>query len=53
MVVYTNNGFTVERRGSVATRDLRFVVIDKFGKVQHSYATLADAKRLFFGIGLN
>ncbi len=53
MIVYREAEFTVERRGSVATRDLRFVVIDKLGRVQQVYPTLTDAKRGFFGVGLN
>ena len=53
MVVFRMEGCSVERRGSVAGRDLRFVVLhDRSGQVQQCYATLADAKKWFFGIGL-
>jgi hypothetical protein len=53
MVVFAMQGCSVERRGSVAGRDLRFVVIhDRSRQVQQCYATLEDAKKWFFGIGL-
>lgn len=51
-VVFEMDGLTVERRGSQWGRDIRFVVVGPLGQTVQSYATLADAKKWFFGIGL-
>lgn len=49
MVVFQKQGFSVERRGSISGRDLRFVVIhDRSRQIQQCYATLSSAKKWFF-----
>ena len=53
MIVYEKDGLVVEKRGHASGRDLRYVVLNRWGREVQAYASLQDAKRLFFGLGLN